>query len=73
MTYGSEWPGSWNTSFKTVEIMDKYVCIICGYIYDPAEGDPEGGVAPGTAFEDIPEEWACPACGVGKEHFEEYE
>lgn len=50
--------------------MDRYVCIICGYIYDPAEGDPEGGIAPGTAFEDIPEDWVCPACGVGTEHFE---
>ena len=47
------------------------VCVICGYIYDPAEGDPENGIAPGTAFEDIPEDWTCPACGVGKEHFEE--
>ena len=52
--------------------MDKYVCIICGYIYDPAEGDPESGIAPGTAFEDIPEDWTCPACGVGKEHFEKW-
>jgi rubredoxin len=50
--------------------MDKYVCIICGYIYDPAEGDPEGGIAPGTAFEDLPEDWVCPACGVGTEHFD---
>lgn len=52
--------------------MDKYVCIICGYIYDPAEGDPESGIAQGTAFEDIPEDWTCPACGVGKEHFEKW-
>ena len=52
--------------------MDKYVCIICGYIYDPAEGDPETGLAPGTPFEDIPDDWTCPACGVGKEHFEKY-
>lgn len=57
---------------KTHKVMDKYVCIICGYIYDPAEGDPESGIAPGTAFEDIPEDWTCPACGVGKEHFEKY-
>lgn len=53
--------------------MEKYVCIICGYIYDPAEGDPENGIAPGTPFEDIPEDWTCPACGVGKEHFEKYQ
>lgn len=51
--------------------MDKYLCIICGYIYDPAEGDPENDIPPGTAFEDLPEDWTCPACGVGKEHFEE--
>lgn len=50
--------------------MEKYVCVVCGWVYDPAEGDPEGGIAPGTAFEDIPDDWTCPACGVGKEHFE---
>ena len=53
-----------------MDIMDKYVCITCGYIYDPAEGDPENFVLPGTPFENIPDAWACPACGVGKEHFE---
>ena len=52
--------------------MKKYICITCGYIYDPAEGDPENGVAPGTSFEDIPEDWTCPACGVGKELFQEW-
>lgn len=52
--------------------MKEYVCVICGYIYDPAEGDPENGVEPGTPFEDIPDDWTCPACGVGKEHFEEW-
>ena len=52
------------------DFMDRYVCVICGYIYDPAEGDPESGIAPGTAFEDIPDDWVCPVCGVGKEHFE---
>ena len=50
--------------------MDRYVCILCGYVYDPAEGDPEGGIPPGTAFEDLPEGWVCPACGVGVEYFE---
>ena len=48
----------------------KYVCTACGYTYDPAVGDPDGGVAPGTAFEDIPEDWVCPVCGVGKDMFE---
>ena len=58
---------------QTHETMDKYVCIICGYIYDPAEGDPETGIAPGTPFEDLPPDWKCPACGVGLEHFEKME
>ncbi|MDR0575851.1 MAG: rubredoxin [Tannerella sp.] len=50
--------------------MKKYECIACGYIYDPTEGDPDGGIKPGTAFEDIPEDWVCPLCGVGKDSFE---
>ena len=49
----------------------KYVCDICGYVYDPAVGDPDGGIAPGTQFEEIPEDWVCPVCGVGKDMFEE--
>ena len=49
--------------------MKKYVCDVCGWIYDPEVGDPEGGIAPGTAFEDIPDDWVCPLCGVGKEDF----
>ena len=55
--------------------MKKYVCDICGYIYDPVNGDPDSGIAPGTAFEDIPDDWVCPLCGVGKDDFsvvEEY-
>lgn len=48
----------------------KYVCSVCGYVYDPAEGDPDSGIAPGTSFEDLPEDWVCPVCGVGKEDFE---
>ena len=48
---------------------DKYVCPLCGYIYDPAVGDPDGGIAPGTRFEDIPEDWLCPICGAAKEDF----
>ena len=50
--------------------MKKYRCIPCGYIYDPAVGDPDGGIAPGTAFEDISDDWQCPICFVGKEDFE---
>ena len=49
--------------------MDKYVCP-CGYEYDPAAGDPEHGVAPGTPWEQVPEDWVCPICGMGKDVFE---
>ena len=51
--------------------MKKYKCSVCDWIYDPAVGDPEGGIAPGTAFEEIPDDWVCPLCGVGKDQFEE--
>ncbi len=49
--------------------MKSYECSVCGYIYDPAKGDPEGGTAPGTAFEDIPDNWVCPLCGASKDQF----
>ena len=49
----------------------KYVCEVCGYIYDEEQGDPENGVAPGTEWKDVPETWVCPLCGVGKEVFSE--
>ena len=47
----------------------KYECEVCGYIYDPAVGDEENGIAPGTAFEDLPDDWECPLCGAGKDEF----
>ncbi len=47
----------------------KYVCSVCGYVYDSAVGDPASGAAPGTAFEDLPDDWTCPICGVGKDRF----
>ncbi len=50
--------------------MEKYVCGVCGYVYDPANGDPDGGVAPGTSFADIPDSWTCPVCGASKGDFE---
>ena len=53
--------------------MKKYVCNICGYTYDPAKGDPANGIEPGTAFEDLPDDWECPVCGVGKDNFSEAE
>jgi rubredoxin len=49
--------------------MARYECLICGYVYNPEIGDPEKGVAPGTAFEDLPDTWECPECGVGKADF----
>ena len=54
-----------------MKTMKKYICTVCSY--NPAVGDPDGGIAPGTAFEDIPEDWVCPLCGVGKEDFEPVE
>lgn len=49
--------------------MDKFECSICGYVYDPAAGDPDNGVAPGTTFDAIPETWVCPVCGAPKSEF----
>lgn len=53
--------------------MQKWECTVCGYVYDPEEGDPENGVAPGTAFEDVPDDWVCPDCGASKDLFEPIE
>jgi len=52
-----------NTNFKT------YICIVCGFIYDEAAGRPEDGIAPGTKWADVSEDWACPDCGVAKAEF----
>lgn len=51
--------------------MVKMVCTACGYVYDPEIGDPDNGIQPGTSFVDLPDEWVCPDCGLGKEFFEE--
>ncbi len=58
------------TSFKEVTAVKKYICVVCDYVYDPEKGDPDNGVAPGTAFADIPDDWVCPVCGADKEQFE---
>jgi rubredoxin len=57
---------------KTKEIigMDKYVCTVCGYVYDPEAGDPDNDVDPGTKFEALPDSWVCPICGASKDDFE---
>ena len=48
----------------------RYICVNCGYVYDPASGDPANGIEPGTAFEDLPDEWICPVCYVTKDNFD---
>lgn len=53
--------------------MQKYICSLCGYIYDPEIGDEDGGIAPGTAFDDIPDDWVCPVCSASKNDFELYQ
>lgn len=50
--------------------MDKYKCIVCGYIYDPAVGDPDSNIKPGTPFDKLPDDWVCPLCGAPKSEFE---
>jgi len=67
-------PGSMRIPYIFVreekEKMDKYVCRVCGYVYDPAKGDPDNGIEPETRFEDLPEDWVCPLCGAAKDMFE---
>ena len=53
--------------------MTKYRCTVCEYIYDPEKGDPDNGIDPGTAFGNLPDDWVCPECGVGKDSFEKVE
>jgi len=52
--------------------MEKWKCAICGWIYDPTAGDPDGGIGPGTPFEKIPDAWVCPVCGATKSQFEKF-
>ena len=53
--------------------MEKYKCVVCGYIYDPDQGDPEGGIEPGVPFSELPDDYICPVCGAGKDEFVPYE
>ena len=70
-------PLTWNISPVTTLLakqkkepaMKRYECSVCGYIYDPADGDPDSGIAPGTPFDDLPDNWACPVCGASKDQF----
>lgn len=58
------------TSLKEENKMQKYVCKVCGYVYDPEKGDPDSNIVPGTAFESLPDDWVCPVCGAPKDQFE---
>jgi rubredoxin len=55
-------------SERSIE-MKKYICDVCGYVYDPQVGDPDNNIPAGTAFEDLPDDWTCPVCGAGKDDF----
>jgi rubredoxin len=59
-----------NLNAKGVEIMERWICTICQYVYDPATGDPDRGIPAGTSFESLPDDWTCPLCGAGKDAFE---
>ncbi|MEG8242889.1 rubredoxin [Acinetobacter baumannii] len=62
--------GSFEQTYQCGESHEKYQCIVCGWIYDEAEGWPQDGIAAGTKWEDIPDDWTCPDCGVSKADFE---
>ncbi len=66
-------PVSLRPAMGDVATAQKWVCTSCGFIYDPEEGDPDGGIPPGTPFEDIPDDWFCPVCGARKRDFEPME
>lgn len=68
-TYRSEAVEEKEKTKKAGRGMKRYVCDVCGYVYDPVQGDPEHGVVAGTAFEDLPDDWVCPVCGAGKDQF----
>lgn len=57
-------------NYKEGSRMEKYRCMVCTYIYDPEKGDPDSGIEPGTPFDELPADWVCPVCGVGKDQFE---
>jgi rubredoxin len=60
-------------AMSTDTATQQWICESCGFIYDPADGDPDGGIPPGTAFEDVPDTWFCPVCGARKRDFTRYE
>jgi rubredoxin len=64
---------SWRAMTTETETAQLWICTSCGFIYDPDEGDPDGGIPPGTPFDAIPDDWFCPVCGARKADFEPYE
>jgi rubredoxin len=66
-------PGTPGREAEDVPESVMWICESCGFVYDPAEGDPDGGIPPGTAFADIPADWFCPVCGARKSDFNPYE
>lgn len=66
----AEIPAPEDKPIKEQATMAKYQCTVCGYVYDPEQGDPDNGIKPGTAFEDLPDSWVCPVCGATKDTFE---
>jgi rubredoxin len=58
---------------STAPASGRYICVNCGYIYDPARGDPERGIPPGTVFDALPDDWICPICYVGKDQFDPHD
>ena len=66
-------PARFSPSMSETATIQQWICMSCGFIYDPEEGDPDGGIPPGTAFEDIPGDWFCPVCGARKKDFELYD
>ncbi len=58
------------TNIEEEHCMKRYICGVCGYVYDPEKGEPDNDIAPGTSFDDVPDDWICPECGAGKEDFE---
>ena len=65
--------GRYNGRMSIETTTQKWICEACGFIYDPEEGDPDGGIPPGTAFNSIPDDWFCPVCGARKADFTPYE
>lgn len=61
--------GGTKDQFQLLKELDKYECLVCGYIYDPDRGDEYSGISPGTAFEKLPDDWVCPICGASKDQF----